>query len=321
MMLTPISLTAASSGVLDHLRDPRPCYDWGIDSISSALTTGPGHFAVVGAKTGVGKSLIGMQIAVAMARSGLHTAYVSLEMSADSLAERYLAQSGTMAALRHRDPTPTQVAAMRTQLARDSKLPLDLVPAAGCTVLDIETYVRANPDVKVVVVDYLQLLGGNSSSRYELTTNASIALATLAHSTGVCIIGLAQLAIKGEQAQGTPDLSSIQATSQYVQDADAILLLWREDEKNADSRRVLQVAKNRHGPAGRKVYLDFDGNTMTLTPSADQTAHKPAKKAYNFNPAQPSKGGYDPTLDQRDNDEALREFEARERAKQMSMKL
>lgn len=322
MLIKPISLAAASRDVLDHINDPRPCYDWGVDALTNALTTGPGHLCVVGAKTGVGKSLFGMQIAVAMARSGLHTAYVSLEMSAESLAERYLAQTGTMAALRHRDPTTTQITAMRAQISRDAKIPLDLIPAAGCTVLDIETYVRANPDVKVVVVDYLQLLGGSSSSRYEQTTNASIALATLAHSTGVCVIGLAQLAIKGEQAQGTPDLASVQSTSQYVQDADAILLLWREDEKNAGSRRVLQVAKNRHGPAGRKVYLDFDGNTMTLTPSADQAAHKPAKKTYDFNSAQPSKSrGYDPTLDQRDNAEALREYEQRERAKQLSMKL
>ena len=324
MMLTPISLTAASRDVLDHINDPRPCYDWGIDSISSALTTGPGHFAVVGAKTGVGKSLLGMQIAAAMAKSGLATAYISLEMSTETLAERYLAQAGTMAALRHHDATAAQIGAMRDLIA-NNQLPLALVPAAGCTVSDIENYIKANPTIKVIIIDYLQLLGGSSSSRYELTTNASIALATLAHSTGVCIIGLAQLAIKGEQAQGTPDLSSIQSTSQYVQDADAILLLWREDEKNADSRRVLQVAKNRHGPAGRKVYMDFDGNTMTLQPSVDQTSHKSAKKAYDFNSAQPSKsrsrGEYDPTLDQRDNDEALREFEARERAKQLSMTL
>lgn len=285
MMLTSISLTAASNGVLNHLKDPRPCYDWGFGRLSNDLTTGPGHFAVVGAKTGVGKSLLGMQIAVAMARSGLHTAYVSLEMSAESLAERYLAQTGTMAALRHRDATHTQVAAMRTQLARDSKLPLDLVPAAGCTVADIEAYIKANATVKVIIVDYLQLLGGNSSSRYELTTNASIALATLAHSTGVCVIGLAQLAIKGEQAQGTPDLASIQSTSQYVQDADAIILMWREDDKDANSRRILQVAKNRHGPAGCKVYLDFNGNTMQLTESEDQASRTPApapKKTYDF---------------------------------------
>ena len=282
MILNAITLTAASRDVLDHLKDPRPCYSWGIDRLTTNLTTGPGHFVVVGAKTGVGKSLFGMHIATSMARSGLHTAYISLEMSADSLAERYLAQTGTMAALRHRDATPTQVAAMRIQLARDSRLPLDLVPAAGCTVADIEKYIAATPDVKVLIVDYLQLLGGNSSSRYELTTNDSIALATLAHSTDVCIIGLAQLAIKGDAAHGTPGLASIQSTSQYVQDADAIILMWREDEKDSDSRRVLEIAKNRHGPAGLKVYLDFDGNSMTLTSSADQTPHKSPRKKFDF---------------------------------------
>ncbi len=282
MKLKPVPIAVASHNVLDHISDMRPCYNWGLDGLTNDLTTGPGHLCVVGAKTGVGKSLIGMQVAVSMARSGLRTAYISLEMSAESLAERFLAQTGTMAALRHHDLTDTQVYAMRMQLARDNRLPLDLVPAAGCTVADIENYIQENPLTQVVIVDYLQLLGGNSSSRYELATCASIALATLATSTGVCIIGLAQLAIKGESSQGTPDLASIQSTSQYAQDADAILLMWREDEKDADSRRVLQIAKNRHGPTGRKIYLDFDGNKMTLSESADQTSRSSQRKRIDF---------------------------------------
>ena len=279
MTIKSHSIYDLSRETLRDVNKPRKMLQYGFPGLSYDLCTQSGHLVVIGAKTGCGKSLLALQMARAMASAGVKTAYLSLEMSNRLIAERNLASAGTMAAIKHGDAVEAQLAAMRALVESQRAMPLEIAEAYGATVKDIADFISSNKDVKVVIVDYLQLLGGAQASQYERTTDASKALATLAHETGVTIIGLAQLAIKGDAGQGDPTLASIQATSQYSQDADAVLLMYRESDQDADSRRVLQIAKNRHGPAGRKLFLDFDGNRMLLTESADQTRRKPEKPA------------------------------------------
>ena len=61
MKLKPVPIALASHKILDHISDLRPCYSWGLDGITNDLTTGPGHLCVIGAKTGVGRSIDGPQ--------------------------------------------------------------------------------------------------------------------------------------------------------------------------------------------------------------------------------------------------------------------
>lgn len=286
-MLTTYSVKFAASAVIDHLHDSPVAYDYGIDALTDALTTGPGHMVIIGAKTGAGKTALALQIALSMARSGLHVAFLSLEMDARTLAERLLARSGTMAAIRHRDATSDQEAAMQAAARELQRLPLTLVEAYGCTVDDVAHYIADNPAVNVVIVDYVQLLGGREANAYERSVNASKALATLARETGKAILCLAQLNLKGEQAQGEPRLGCIQGSTQWEQDANACIYMWLETD-DADSRRVLRITKNRNGMT-RKIYLDFDGNKMTFSVAADQNPRK--RPSFNFNPAQPSRSG------------------------------
>lgn len=322
-MLTTYSVKSAASAVIEHLHDAPIAYDYGLPDLTDSLTTGPGHMVMIGAKTGTGKTALALQVALSMARSGLHVAYLSLEMDANTLAERLLARTGTMAALRHRDATPAQEAAIKKAAAELQRLPLCLVEAYGCTVDDIQHFIADHPDVHVVVVDYVQLLGGKEANTYERSVNASKALATLARETGKAILCLAQLNLKGEQAQGEPHLGCIQGSTQWEQDANACCYMWAEKDDDPASRRVIRIVKNRNGVV-KKIYLDFNGNLMTFSESADQ-APRNKRPSFNFNPAQPSKsksrGEYDPTLDQRDNAEALREYEQREQAKQLAMTL
>lgn len=270
--LKQFTVGTALSGVLNTLHDDPVAYvNYGIDTLTQDLTTGKGHFVTLAAKTGCGKSVIGLQFAESFARHNLNTAYISLEMSAQALAQRLLARAGTMAAIRHRDAVSSQMDAMRAAAEDIKKLPLVLIEAYGCTVDDIDQYIKDHSYVNVIVIDYLQLMGGRQATAYERSTAISKALATIARETGVTIVALAQLNLKGEAAQGEPGLGCVQGTTQYEQDADAVLMMWRENESEADSRRILKIVKNRHGPAGRCIYLDFDGNRMLLTPSADQT--------------------------------------------------
>lgn len=286
-MLNTFSIKAAAATVIEHLHDAPIAYDYGLPGLTNALTTGPGHMVTICAKTGTGKTALALQIAQSMAKSGLHVAFLSLEMDAASLAERLLARAGTMAAIRHRDATPAQKAAMRAASRELQKIPLDLVEAYGCTVDDVAKFLVDHPTVDVLIIDYLQLLGGREANAYERAVNASKALATLARETGKAMICLAQQNLKGEGADGAPRLGTIQGSTQYEQDSNAVLGLSREIESDPDSRRVIQINKNRNGPAGKRIFLDFDGNMMTFTESADQTPRK--KPSFNFNPAQQSR--------------------------------
>lgn len=275
--LTQTHISTALSNVLDTLHDKAIAYNYGIPEITDTLTTCAGHFVVVAAKTGTGKTAWALQAAEAMARSNLNVAFLSLEMTAKSLAERMVARAGTMAALRHKDATAGQEANMKSAAEDLSRLPLVFVEAFGCTVADIDNYIKAHPGVDVLFIDYLQLIGGRESTAYERSTNASRALATIARDTNKTIIALAQINLKGEASIGEPGLGCIQGTAQYEQDADAVLMLWKEDDTNPESRRCLRIVKNRHGAAGKTVFLDFDGNRMTFKVSLDQTKQKPNK--------------------------------------------
>ena len=78
MKLSGISIADASRGVLDHIHDPKICYEYGFRDLSDDLCTGPGHFVLLGAKTGCGKTLLGLQVAHCMAETGIKTHYLSL---------------------------------------------------------------------------------------------------------------------------------------------------------------------------------------------------------------------------------------------------
>ena len=62
-------------------------------------------------------------------------------------------------------------------------------------------------------------------------------------------------------------MSNLRSSGQIEQDADFILLLFREDQKKVDCDRIITVAKNKTGVAGDSFFLKFRGETQTFSPS------------------------------------------------------
>jgi replicative DNA helicase len=121
----------------------------------------------------------------------------------------------------------------------------------------IKTVVRETGRAPLVVVDYLQLMQTDQrnprQSPYEKVTEISRELKLLACDTGAVIIALAQLNRGPEQrADKRPAVSDLRDSGALEQDADAIILLHREDYYEPDSGRAgetdLIVAKHRNGP-------------------------------------------------------------------------
>lgn len=130
-----------------------------------------------------------------------------------------------------------------------------------CRVSDIENMAHSIKDLKCIVVDYFGLLtseeGSSVRSRYEECTEISKQLKSLAKRLNIPLLVLCQLNREtASRSDKRPTLSDLRDTGALEQDADAVILLHREEYYKAKDKDYeppdieiidLNVAKNRHG--------------------------------------------------------------------------
>ncbi|MBG9585303.1 DNA helicase, partial [Bacillus thuringiensis] len=147
--------------------------------------------------------------------------------------------------------------------AEIGELPFEIYDNAGVTVQDIwmqtRKLKRKHGDKKVlVIVDYLQLITGDpkhKGNRFQEISEISRKLKLLARELNVCVVALSQLSRSVESRQDKrPLLSDLRETGQIEQDADVIMLMYREDyyDKEIVQKEMteIHVAKHRNGPVG-----------------------------------------------------------------------
>lgn len=220
----------------------------------------PGKLYVIGARPGSGKSIVGMELAMQMAMRG-KVAFASLEMSEEDLQKRLLAMIGQvdMRALMNSDLSTSdweQVARVR---ARVMSAPIYIDDRGSMNITQIKAFARSvarKGALSGVVVDYLQLMTGRAGSertpRHEIVGEFSRELKTLSKELDVPVVALSQLNRDSTKRQsGKPTLADLRESGTIEQDADAVILLNR-DEHDARRRRFVEmiVAKNRHGLTG-----------------------------------------------------------------------
>ncbi|HEY8588187.1 MAG TPA: replicative DNA helicase [Naasia sp.] len=229
----------------------------------------PGRLYVIGARPGEGKSMVGLQLAMELARRG-PVAFSSLEMSREELLMRMLAaradvHMGSIERSHLSDEELERVARIRPVI---NTMPMYIDDRGDVTITQIRAFARSvgrKGPLAGVVVDYLQLISGASSDakRYEIVSEVSRQLKVLAKDLGVPVIALSQLnreAAGQGKARRPPSLGDLRESGSIEQDADAVLLLQRdleEDGRPGDKLRV-QVAKNRHGKQGYRT-LRWEG--------------------------------------------------------------
>ena len=114
----------------------------------------------------------------------------------------------------------------------------------------------AKKDLKLVVVDYLQLmnLGGRAENRREEVSEMSRRLKALAMEVDVPIMALSQLNRMSTFDGGKVDISQLKESGSLEQDADMVWLMdWPKQDGDgfgATKTVELNVAKNRNGPMG-----------------------------------------------------------------------
>jgi replicative DNA helicase len=228
--------------------------------------------------------------------AGGAVAFFSLEMSADQLATRILAEASGISSenLRMGKISQQDFRNLARAAAELENLPLYIDDTAGLTIAALRTRARRlkrQRGIGLVVVDYLQLLQGSgknsNDNRVNEISEISRGLKTLAKELGVPVIALSQLSRAVEQREDKrPQLSDLRESGSIEQDADIVLFVYREEyyvasrepkrpidgddakvhdahqEWARDMERVyglaeLIIAKQRHGATG-KVKLRFE---------------------------------------------------------------
>ena len=263
---------------------------------------------ILAGRPGMGKSALATNIAFNTAsrlmrdRSddisdsvGAGVALFSLEMSADQLATRILAeQSGISSENLRKGKISREDFQSLSRASQDlAELPLYIDDTPALTIASLRARARRlkrRHDIGLVVVDYLQLLQGTgraNDNRVNEISEISRGLKTLAKELNVPVIALSQLSRAVEQRDDKrPMLSDLRESGSIEQDADMVWFIYREDyyvasrepkrpiENDdaavhdahaswaAEMERVfglaeLIVAKQRHGATG-KVRLRFE---------------------------------------------------------------
>ena len=139
-----------------------------------------------------------------------------------------------------------------------SKLIIDDTP--GISISEMRSKCRKyklEHDLKLIIIDYLQLMSGNgrSDSRQQEISDISRSLKGLARELNVPVIALSQLSRAVEQRPDhRPMLSDLRESGAIEQDADVVMFIYRDDyyNKDSDMKNIAEIilAKQRNGPIG-----------------------------------------------------------------------
>lgn len=219
---------------------------------------------------------------------GARVAMFSLEMSKDELTTRLLSMATGIDShrLKAGKVYDEEWPILMEGSNEVSKLPILLDDTAAASATAIRTKARrmhADRGLDLIVVDYMQLMGGNvkgkgrqAENRQQEVSEISRSLKQLARELDVPILALSQLSRAVEsRADKRPMLSDLRESGSLEQDADVVLFVYREDYyiEDTDKQNIADIiiAKHRHGSTGtvslffRKELTQFVNLEVTRT--------------------------------------------------------
>lgn len=238
-------------------------------------------FYVIAGRPGQGKTIVALQAAFQLAKSGKHVLYFSLEMPEMQLQHRLLAQALSLD-VSHiaNDELDYEVVnkdgsySYARELVRDAFMKLTdnlgIVSAPKLTPNLLRAYISAASkrcDVDAVFIDYLGLMDDDVAHRDKVNKIGSVSnqLKRIALELNIPVVAAVQLNREIEQrSDHKPQLSDLRDSGSIEQDADVILMIARKkrqgdpDDGNG-SEFYLKVAKNRHGAMGAAKFVAQDG--------------------------------------------------------------
>lgn len=236
-----------------------------------------GEMFVLAARPSIGKTSLGLNFMCHVAlKENRAVAMFSLEMTVDQIARRLICGEADISEKEIYKKTVKPVELTRlTQAAntfKNSKIFVDATPSLAIGQLRAKARrLKARHNIELIVIDYLQLMKADKGidSRQQEVAEISNGIKALAKELDLPVIVLAQLNREVEKSSGqssTPKLSHLRESGAIEQDADIVVFLHRERDKQKDldseAQRMgiearLIVEKNRNGETGIVDMLFF----------------------------------------------------------------
>ena len=226
----------------------------------------PSDLVLLAARPSMGKTAFVLNLAQNMAiKQNNTTAIFSLEMSKEQLVNRMLSMEsrvdGQTLRTGNLSESDWDQVVESSGIIANSKLIIDDTP--GISIGELRSKCRKfklEHDLKVVIIDYLQLMSGSGSkaaskSREQEISEISRSLKALARELSVPVIALSQLSRACETRQDhRPMLSDLRESGAIEQDADVVMFIYRDEyyHKDSEAKNIAEIiiAKQRNGPIG-----------------------------------------------------------------------
>lgn len=256
----PSDITGVPSGFID------------LDQKTSGMQ--PGDLIIVAGRPSMGKTAFALNVAENVAvETGLPVGVFSMEMGGAQLAMRMLASIGRLNSqnLRTGRMSDEEWSRLSFALGKLHEAPIYIDETGGLSPANLRARARRlarqyGGKLGLLVIDYIQLMSGNRPGENRATEVSEIsrAIKSLAKELQVPIIALSQLSRKVEERNDKrPMMSDLRESGAIEQDADVILMMYRDEyynRENPDNKGLAEViiGKQRNGPTGT-VRLAFLG--------------------------------------------------------------
>lgn len=219
---------------------------------------------LIGARPSMGKTSFALNLARNVAVKGKKKVlFFSLEMSKDQLAQRILSTEARIRGNKMRtgnfSPKEWEQLTAASVFLSDCELYFD--DTSNITVPEMKARVRRLKNVDCVFIDYLQLMQSSkkTDNRVQEVSEITRSLKLMAKDLNIPVVTCAQLA-RGTETRGKshkPQLSDLRESGSIEQDADIVIMLYREDYYKRDESEPQEISvntaelliqKNRHGP-------------------------------------------------------------------------
>ena len=268
----PTDISSAYSKFVERKKRPQQT---GIRSkftrLGTKMSFHPGDLIIVAGRPGMGKTALVLNEAKFMAKNKIPVGFLSLEMMIDQLIGRLVSEEFDIDANRIKEGgkhlTPSEKEVIEKEGYKISQLPIYIHDQGNLSIMEAKTIIGRwvrQYDVKIVFIDYLQLMSGlknQSGNREQEIAYISRTLKAIAKEFEIPIVALSQLSRAVETRGGSkrPTLSDLRESGAIEQDADVVIFPYRpeyykidqwEDGSSTHGQCEIDIAKIREGETG-----------------------------------------------------------------------
>ena len=235
---------------------------------------------IIAGRPSMGKTALALNIGLNIIKNlSLPVLFFSLEMSKEQLIYRLISSETNISNMRLKTGNLYKEDWLKLNeiIKNFSRLPFFIDDTPDPTIQEIKVKIKKvifeQNQIGLVIIDYLQLMQNSkfkTENRSQELSQITRSLKNLAREFQVPIIALSQLSRNVEnRTNKRPILSDLRESGSIEQDADVVLMLYRENYYNSNSSNIdnsvqLIISKQRNGPTGT-VNLQFDPKLMRFS--------------------------------------------------------